>query len=105
MRNLLRLQDLTTNEIEDIINNAQELKQAKTYPTTLNGKIVANLFFEPSTRTQYSFNTAEYKLGCKPINFSVASSSIAKGESFYDTVKTFDSFGVDLIILRHAQDA
>jgi aspartate carbamoyltransferase catalytic subunit len=105
MRNLLRLQDLTTNEIEDIINNAQTLKQAKTYPTTLNGKIVANLFFEPSTRTQYSFNTAEYKLGCKPINFSVASSSIAKGESFYDTVKTFDSFGVDLIILRHAQDA
>lgn len=66
--------------------------------------IAANLFFEPSTRTQYSFNVAEVKLGLRVVSFNPAGSSLQKNESFYDTVKTFDSFGPDLLVIRHVEN-
>ena len=62
------------------------------------------MFFESSTRTQYSFNTAEEKLGMKVITFNPATSSLNKGESFYDTVKTFESFGIDGMVIRHTNN-
>ena len=68
------------------------------------GRIAANLFFEPSTRTQYSFHVAEEKLGLRVVSFNPAGSSLQKNESFYDTVKTFDSFGVDLLVIRHVEN-
>lgn len=99
MNNLFSLLDLSTEEINDILDLALDLKKNKV-KVDLNGKIVANLFFEPSTRTHYSFSTAEHKLNCKVIDFSASSSSLNKGESFYDTIKTFESFGVDCLVIR-----
>ncbi len=102
MKSLLSLDLLTNDEIMDILKDAQEFKRGSSFQ--LKDKIVANLFFEPSTRTHYSFNVAEEKLGMKVLNFDPGSSSLIKGESFYDTVKTFASFGVDCIVIRHTQN-
>ncbi len=103
MKDLLNLKSLSTEEIMNLLKEAQKCKEGE-YLESLKGKIVANLFFEPSTRTQYSFNTAEEKLGCKVLNFNAALSSMQKGESFYDTVKTFSSFGLDAIVIRSRED-
>lgn len=69
----------------------------------LEGKVIINIFFEPSTRTHYSFEIAEKLLGAKVINFSKVGSSIAKGESLSDTVRTFKSLGAHLIVVRHPE--
>ena len=103
MKNLLRLQDLSIEEINNILDLAQSIKDKKISPLVEN-KIIANLFFEPSTRTHYSFATAEARLGCKTIDFSPNSSSMKKGETFYDTIKTFESFGVDGLVIRDAKN-
>ena len=103
MINCLRLKDLSVEEIYDLIRVASECENNK-YDNVLKNKIVANLFFEPSTRTQYSFNVAEERLGMKVITFNPATSSLQKGESFYDTVKTFESFGIDALVIRERQD-
>lgn len=96
---ILTMNDLTENEIFDLILSAKAFKEGSEN-TTFENKIVANIFFEPSTRTHYSFITAEEKLNMKIMNFSPITSSLIKGETFYDTVKTFTSFKVDLIIIR-----
>ncbi|MGI5971509.1 MAG: aspartate carbamoyltransferase catalytic subunit [Oscillospiraceae bacterium] len=101
--NLLELKSLSVSEIISILDRAQAFHDGAT-DTTLKDRIAANLFFEPSTRTQYSFNVAEEKLGMRVVSFNPDLSSLNKGESFYDTVKTFDSFGVDLIVIRHSQN-
>ena len=103
MKNLLRLQDLSIEEINNILDLAQSIKHKEISPLVEN-KIIANLFFEPSTRTHYSFATAEARLGCKTIDFSPNSSSMKKGETFYDTIKTFESFGVDGLVIRDAKN-
>lgn len=103
MKNLLSVHDLTIEEINQIVDTAQDIIDGKN-TDKLDNKIVANLFFEPSTRTHYSFNTAEHKLNCKVLNFSPESSSMAKGETFYDTVKVFESFGVDAVVIRAKED-
>ena len=103
MKDCLKLSDMTTKEVLKILDLAKQCKQGK-YRDALKGKVVANLFFEPSTRTQYSFTMAEELLGCKVISFNAATSSLQKGESFYDTVKTFESFGVDALVIRDRQD-
>ena len=103
MKNLLRLQDLSIEEINNILDLAQSIKDKEINPLVEN-KIIANLFFEPSTRTHYSFATAEARLGCKTIDFSPNSSSMKKGETFYDTIKTFESFGVDGLVIRDAKN-
>ena len=100
MKNLLKLKNLEVTEINDILDLAFDCKTGK-YDNSLQNKIVANLFFEPSTRTQYSFNTAQLKLGCKVITFNPSTSSLVKGESLYDTIKTFEAFGVNSLIIRH----
>lgn len=103
MKNLLRLQDLSIEEINNILDLAQSIKN-KEINLLVENKIIANLFFEPSTRTHYSFATAEARLGCKTIDFSPNSSSMKKGETFYDTIKTFESFGVDGLVIRDAKN-
>ena len=67
-------------------------------------KLVANLCFEPSTRTHYSFASAEHQLGCMVENFSAQGSSVEKGESLYDTVRTFESIGYEALVIRHPKD-
>lgn len=62
------------------------------------------IFFEPSTRTHYSFESAELQLGCRVADFEAATSSLKKGETLYDTVKTFEAIGYDALVIRHTQD-
>ena len=103
MRNFLTLDDLSEKEILKLVKDALLFKKNE-IECDLKGKIIANMFFENSTRTQYSFNTAEEKLGMKVITFNPATSSLNKGESFYDTVKTFESFGIDGMVIRHTNN-
>lgn len=102
--NILKLADLEVEEIEEILEETAAFKSGKKQINYNGEKIIANLFFEPSTRTHYSFETAELKLGCKTMDFSAETSSMKKGESLYDTVKTFESFGVDAVVIRHKED-
>lgn len=102
-KNLLELKSLDVSEINAILDQAQAFHDGEVF-RDLEGRIAANLFFEPSTRTQYSFNVAEEKLGLRVISFNPAGSSLQKNESFYDTVKTFDSFGTDLLVIRHVEN-
>ena len=66
--------------------------------------LVANLFFEASTRTHFSFESAQHQLGCQVADFAAGASSVTKGETLYDTVKTFESIGYDMVVIRHPQD-
>ena len=102
MKGLLTLKDLSTNKISDIINYAIELKHG--CAVSYSSKKFATLFFENSTRTHYSFVAAMMNLGIKVIDVNVGGSSVNKGESLYDTVKTFEALGVDGVVIRHSQD-
>lgn len=100
---VLNLDSFTVEEINKILDKAQDFKEGK--QVNYEGKkVIANLFFEPSTRTHYSFDMAALKLGCKTQNFNAGDSSLKKGESLYDTVKTFEMFGVDAVIIRHKEN-
>lgn len=101
--NILNLDDFSVEEINQILDLAEEFKNGKN--VDYNGKkVISNLFFEPSTRTHYSFDMAALKLGCKTQNFDAGNSSLKKGESLYDTVKTFESFGTDALVIRHVEN-
>ncbi len=101
--NILKLSDLSKKEINDILDLAEEFKNGK--KINFNHEItIANLFFEPSTRTHYSFDMAALKLGCNTINFDGANSSLKKGETLYDTIKTFEMFGVDALVIRATEN-
>ncbi|MDR0266513.1 aspartate carbamoyltransferase catalytic subunit [Paenibacillus sp.] len=100
-RSLLGLKDLSRDEIESILDRAAywAAQQEKVVPV-LNSRFVANMFFENSTRTRFSFEMAEKRLGAQVLNFAAASSSVEKGESIYDTVKTLESMGIDAGVIR-----
>lgn len=102
--NILKLSDFDVKEINEILDLASSFKNGKKKVNYNNNKIIANLFFEPSTRTHYSFDTAALKLGCNTLNFDSTNSSLKKGESLYDTVKTFESFGVDALVIRATEN-
>lgn len=102
--NILKLADLEVREINEILDEAAAFKSGVKKINYNGEKIIANLFFEPSTRTHYSFETAELKLGCKTIDFTAETSSVKKGETLYDTVKTFESLGIDAVVIRHRED-
>lgn len=103
MRNLFTLKDLSVLDITEILDEALRFKKGQQC-TELQGKKVVNLFFENSTRTHYSFIAAEQNLGMIDTNFNAAASSVKKGESLYDTVKTFESLGFDAMVIRHPQN-
>jgi len=97
------MKDLSVLDINNIIDEAIEFKNGKEF-NELQGKKVVNLFFENSTRTHYSFITAEQNLGMRDTNFNAEASSVKKGESLYDTVKTFEGLGFDAMVIRHPQN-
>ena len=101
---LLRIRDLTKDEIMGILKDAQLFGVSHKDWQLPQRKLVANLFFEPSTRTHYSFASAEHQLGCMVENFSAQGSSVEKGESLYDTVRTFESIGYEALVIRHPKD-
>jgi len=102
MRGLLTLKDLSTEKIMELIKYALKLK--KGFRISYPDKKVVTLFFENSTRTQYSFQCALMNLGMKVVDFDTQLSSIAKGETLYDTVRTFEALGVDGVVIRHSKD-
>ena len=102
MKGLLTLKELSTNKIIDIIKYALELKEGLSI--SYDGKKMATLFFENSTRTHYSFITAMINLGIKVVDFNAGVSSVQKGESLYDTIRTFEALGLDGVVIRHSQD-
>lgn len=100
-KHLLGLKGVSAEEIDSILNRAAFWEQ---YPakvtSSLQGKFVANMFFENSTRTRFSFELAQKRLGTQVLNFTAAVSSIQKGESIYDTVRTLESMGIDAGVIR-----
>jgi aspartate carbamoyltransferase catalytic subunit len=99
-RSLVSIDDLTTAEILKILKLAAAFEK-NPVQDILRGKVVATLFFEPSTRTRLSFESAVNKLGGKIIGFTDSStSSVTKGETLNDTIRTVNNY-VDLIVMRH----
>lgn len=105
MKHLIDLSDLTKEQINDLIILAKEiLKSPDKFKNSLNGKILASLFYEPSTRTRLSFESAMLSLGGNYIGFSSQDSSSAqKGESVADTIKTV-SYYSDIAVIRHPKE-
>ena len=103
MKHLFSLKELSVLDIFEILDNAESFKAGREF-NDLKEKKAVNLFFEPSTRTHYSFISAEKNLGMKVTNFNPQASSLKKGESLYDTIKTFESIGFDAMVIRHPQN-
>ncbi len=102
---LLTMKDLSVDDILNILNDARAFYiSTKDWQLPMRKALVANLFFEPSTRTHYSFESAEYQIGCQPVDFTADQSSVTEGESLYDTAKTFEAIGYDVLVIRHPQD-
>jgi len=102
-KSLVSITDYSKDEILSILASAAEF-EASPNRKTLDGKVVATLFFEPSTRTRLSFETAAVRLGAKIIGFSdAATSSSAKGETLHDTIQMVSSYA-DVIVMRHFLD-
>ena len=104
MRNLVKMSDLSKEEVYALIQRALELK-AGASPIQRPDLIAANLFFENSTRTKHSFEVAQMKLGLQVLNFEVSTSSLNKGETLYDTCKTLEAIGCNMLVIRHSQEA
>ncbi|KRM18230.1 aspartate carbamoyltransferase catalytic subunit [Companilactobacillus nantensis DSM 16982] len=97
------MSQLSNQEVYSLIDSAMEFKEGKKSAIGAD-KFAINLFFENSTRTKSSFQVAEMKLGMKEIEFEASTSSTTKGESLYDTIKTEESIGASVAIIRHSQD-
>lgn len=104
-KHLLGIEDLTLGDIELILKTSRSFQEISKRPIkkvpTLRGRSLINLFFEPSTRTRSSFEIAAKRLGADAINFSVATSSVSKGETLIDTGKSLKSMNPDIIAIRH----
>jgi aspartate carbamoyltransferase catalytic subunit len=99
-RCLVSIDDFSTEEIINILDMAEEFEK-QPVRKLLEGKVIATLFFEPSTRTRLSFESAINRLGGKIVGFSdVSSSSVSKGETLHDTIRMVSSYS-DLIVMRH----
>jgi aspartate carbamoyltransferase catalytic subunit len=99
------MDDLDRPSLEAMLDLSEDFRQvtAREIPKVpaLRGKVVVSLFFEDSTRTRISFETAAKRLSCDVMSFSVGSSSVQKGESLRDTVQTIAAMGVDAVVVRH----
>jgi aspartate carbamoyltransferase catalytic subunit len=104
-KHLLGIDALSPLEIEALLDMADEAvevsRQIEKKKTTLRGRTQINIFFEPSTRTQSSFEIAGKRLGADVMNMAVASSSVKKGETLIDTAATLNAMRPDIIIVRH----
>ena len=105
-KNVINIEDLKKEDIDLILENADSFyeilsRDLKKVPT-LRGKTIINMFFESSTRTRTSFEIAAKRLSADLINFSALTSSLKKGESIIDTIKTIKSMVADLLIIRHS---
>jgi len=105
VKHFLSIDDLDREQFEALLDLGEQFiavnqREIPKLPA-LRGKVVASLFYEDSTRTRLSFETAAKRLSCDVMTFSVASSSVKKGESLRDTVQTVAAMGIDAIVVRH----
>lgn len=104
-KHLLGIKDLSENDIQLILETAQNFKDVLNRPIkkvpSLRDITIANVFFENSTRTRLSFELAEKRLSADIINFSASSSSVSKGETLIDTVNNILAMKVDMVVMRH----
>lgn len=105
-KDLLGLKELSSGEINLILDTAESMKEVLSRPMrtapALQGKIVTTLFYEPSTRTKNSFETAAKMLSASSNSIAASTSSAVKGETLIDTVKNLEAIGVNGIIVRHS---
>jgi aspartate carbamoyltransferase catalytic subunit len=105
MRHLLSIESLGSEGIEEVLRLTDSFVEVseRSIPKvpTLRGRTVVSLFYEDSTRTRLSFETAAKRLSADTMTFAVGSSSVRKGESLRDTVQTIEAMGVDAIVVRH----
>ena len=104
-QSLLSLDDLSRAAIVEVLDVAESFVEVnqrtiKKVPA-LKGRVVASLFFEESTRTRLSFETAAKRLSADVLSLAIASSSVKKGESLRDTIATIDALGIDAVVMRH----
>lgn len=99
---LISIRDLDKDSINKILDSAEAIHDKKK-KVDLSGKILATMFFEPSTRTKLSFQSAAMRSGMEVLDFSPETSSLKKGESFSDTVKTVDGYA-DVLAIRHPKE-
>ena len=106
MRHLVGLRNLGAQRIEALLDAAVACREAvaarRSFPDT-EGRTVALLFMEPSTRTRVSFEMAVHHLGARPLVLSAATSSAKKGETLLDTARVLRQVGADAVVLRHRQ--
>jgi aspartate carbamoyltransferase catalytic subunit len=106
MRHLLGLEDLSAADITALLDAAAGYLGVGVGDVPkrddLKGKVVANLFYEPSTRTRMSFGLAARRLGADTLDFTPGGSSTSKGETFIDTAKNIEAMGVDAVVVRHS---
>ncbi len=104
---ILSLADFEPAEYDMVLQTAASFREVLSRRTkkvpTLQGHVVANLFFEPSTRTRSSFELAAKRLSADTLNFSPGTSSLSKGETILDTAKTYLAMGADMIVIRHRE--
>ena len=103
MGNLVTMDDLTNDDIVAILDDAERLvpvAKGEAFLPLLQGKVLANMFFENSTRTRMSFETAMKRLGGSVLNFSSVGTSVSKGETLYDTMQMIDGYA-DIAAIRH----
>ncbi len=104
-RHILSLSNFSPTDYDTVINTAVSFREVLSRRTkkvpTLQGRVVTNLFFEPSTRTRSSFELAAKRLSADVLNFAPGSSSLTKGETILDTAKTYLAMGADLMVIRH----
>jgi len=106
-KDLLGLDELSADEIVHILDTAESFREVSTRSIkkvpALRGKVVANLFFEDSTRTRMSFTLAASRLSADVLQFAATGSSVAKGETLRDTARNIQAMGVDVVVIRHSQ--
>lgn len=105
-RHVLDLDDFTLEEFEEVFSQAEAMAEILSRPIkqvpTLRGVTVVNAFYEPSTRTRISFEQAAKALSANVVNFTAQTSSVVKGESLVDTVRTLEALGCDIVVMRHS---
>jgi aspartate carbamoyltransferase catalytic subunit len=105
-KHLLGLEGVGAEEITRILDTAESFKEVSERPVkkvpALRGMTIANLFFEPSTRTRISFELAEKRLSADSVNFTTSGSSVTKGESLRDTAENIEAMRVEMIVIRHS---
>src|SRR5215218_9984656 len=106
-RHILDLDDWEPGEVLQVLETARSMKEVLARPVrklpTLRGKTIVTAFYESSTRTRISFEVAAKILGADAVNMTASASSVTKGESLLDTVRTLQAIGADIVVMRHPQ--